>query len=279
MTTQLSITTMHRSTEPQPTLRLEYAPHGLMGLLTPQANTTAEAEFGLLCPRGVGMVTARLTSARPGMVDRLLEYIRGLDDVLDRFGNAPIGAYAFACTGASYYVGVLAEDALISRVEASRGVRLVTAACAVRDALVALNARRIGLVSPYSSDMTEASRGYWEARGFEVVRVAALIQPEAAFHPIYTMSGAAAEEALASLDTPDTASSGLDAVVMLGTGLPSLGSILARPRIGQVPVLSCMLALAWRTSLILHGRDPDAASLLDWIGGGDWGPRYRERMG
>jgi hypothetical protein len=39
---------------------LEYAKHGLVGLLVPPANTTVEAEAALLLPPGIGWITARL---------------------------------------------------------------------------------------------------------------------------------------------------------------------------------------------------------------------------
>jgi hypothetical protein len=41
--------------------------------------------------------------------------------------------------------------------------------------------------------------------------------------------------------------------------------------------MSCMLCLAWRSVLALDGEAPSAASLLQWIGGADWGPRLAAR--
>ena len=46
-------------------MSLEYAPRGLVGMLTPQANTTVEPEFNLLWPPGVAMINARLISDKP----------------------------------------------------------------------------------------------------------------------------------------------------------------------------------------------------------------------
>jgi hypothetical protein len=69
-----------------------------------------------------------------------------------------------------------------------------------------------------------------------------------------------------------------DAVVMLGTGMPSLRAILASPRVGGAPVFSCTLALAWRCALAAEGADGSAASLLEWIGGAHWKRRLQERL-
>ena len=45
-------------------LNLEYAPQGLMGVLTPQANTTVEPEMQILLPPGFAYINARLTSPK-----------------------------------------------------------------------------------------------------------------------------------------------------------------------------------------------------------------------
>ena len=167
---------------------VEYAPRGLLGVLTPQANTTVEPEFAALLPPGVGMLNARMTSGKATIVARLLDYLASLDDWAAQFANAPVGAVAFACTGASYFAGVAAEEAAVARISAARGVPFLTAGHAMRDAFHALGARRIGLVSPYPQDLTEAAVAYFTALGFEVARVAGSEQRDGVFHPIYAMT-------------------------------------------------------------------------------------------
>ena len=49
-------------------MSLEYAPRGLVGMLTPQANTTVEPEFNMLWPPGVAMINARLMSDKASMI-------------------------------------------------------------------------------------------------------------------------------------------------------------------------------------------------------------------
>ena len=101
-------------------MSLAYARKGLLGVLTPQANTTVEPEFSLLLPPATAMLTARLVSARPSLNDRLRDYVAGLDATCAQFANAPLGAIAFACTGSSYLVGPEAEDAAVARLSISR---------------------------------------------------------------------------------------------------------------------------------------------------------------
>jgi maleate cis-trans isomerase len=260
-------------------MSLEYAPRGLVGLLVPQANTTVEAEFGILMPPGIAAIAARLTSPHAGIADRMRDYIASLDATIAQFADAPLGALALAVTGASYYTGAAEEDEAVARLEDRLGVPVVTAARAVRDSLLALGARRIGLVSPYPPDVTAASAAYWTARGFAVARIAETTPPAGAFHPIYALGSDAAVAALDSLDA-----AGLDAVVMLGTGMPTLRAILARPALGAAPVTSSMLSLAWRVAEALaRGRTagappPPAESLRPWIAGEGWRARLAARL-
>jgi maleate cis-trans isomerase len=253
-------------------MAVEYAPRGLLGVLTPQANTTVEPELCALLPPGTAMLNARMTSAKPTIVARLLDYLASLDAWSDQFANAPIGAVAFACTGASYFAGVAEEEEAVARITAARGVPFVTAGHAVRDAFAALGARRIGLVSPYPQDLTDAGIAYFTALGFEVVRVSGSVLQDGVFHPIYAMSGEGAHQALLALDP-----TGLDAIAMLGTGMPTLLPISRTPFHGGVPVLSCMLALAWRSQCALDGASPGRDTLLAWVRGEGWAARYVAR--
>jgi len=247
---------------------LAYAPRGLIGVLTPQGNTTGEPEFAILCPPGYGMITARLTCPAPAMTDRLAAYFAEAERHLAQFAGAPLAAYAFACTGSSYLVGAEAEAALSAKVEAKTGRPFIAAASAIADALRTLEARRIGLVSPYPTELDEASVAYWTACGFEVAEIAKLAGAPGAAHPIYGIPGEAATEAVRDLKRRDVA-----AIVLLGTGVPTLGAISAAAAIEGPPVVSSMLALAWRTFAAVEGRAPDRDDLADWVAARCWGAR------
>ncbi len=245
-------------------MRPPYAPRGLLGVLTPQANTTVEPEFALLLPPGMAMLNARMTSGKLTIIERLLDYLEALESHARQFANAPVEAIAFACTGASYFAMPAAEDAAVARIEAATGLPFITTARAVRDALDQLGAKRIGLVSPYPDDLTRAGIAYWQARGYEVAAVSGSVLREGAFHPIYAMDHDGATKALQAINP-----AGLDAIVMLGTGMVTLAAIRATPFHGGVPVLSCMLALAWGSVAALAGPQP----VLPWVEAQGWGDR------
>ena len=254
-------------------MAVEYGWRGLVGTLTPQANTTVEPEFAVLFPPGVATINARMVSGAPDMEARLQDYFDTLPTAADQFANAPLDVIAVACTGASYLVGAAREQELVAALSARSGVPVVTSGRAVVDALAALGARRVAFVSPYPRRLTEASLGYWASFGIAAARVVAVGAAAGAFHPIYAMAANDAQTALAGLDDVP----GLQAVVMLGTGMPTLQPILDHPRAGGAPVLSCMLATAWRAVLAIDGAAPTRDNMLAWIDHPEWAARLHAR--
>ncbi len=252
-------------------MSIEYAPLGFVGLLTPQANTVVESECAILFPPGVGQLAARLTSPRATIEERLVDYFETLETTTRQFAGVPLRALGFACTGSSYLAGREREDEMLRRLSKQAGCHVTSSARSVVDALRAIDARHIALVSPYPEPLTRHSVGYWRSRDLVVDAVVAIASDASGKHPVYSLGSDAAVHALDSLQGR------FDAVVLLGTGLPTLRAILARPRIGEAPLISCTFALAWRCFHALQGTEPSAASLLDWIAGHGWRDRYRHR--
>jgi maleate isomerase len=254
-------------------MSIEYAPRGLIGVLTPQANTTVEPELAILLPPGVAAISARLLSKKATIEERLVEFFEALDDTIAQFADAPINAIAVACTGSSYLVGTERERQALQRLEQRLNIPVLTAAIAVVDALRSIDARKIGLVSPYPPELTQSSIGYWQRQGFAISAVASVESVESSFHPIYSI---ASGRALSALDRVD--GSECDAIVMLGTGMPTLRPIRERSHLGRAPVLSSNLCLAWRTVTALDHAKPSGEVLLRWVDGVDWGNRLGDRV-
>ena len=252
-------------------MTVEYASKGLVGVLTPQANTTVEPEYAILMPRDTAWINARMLSRHKTIEERLVDYWGRAPEFARQFANAPVGSLAFACTGTSYLVGKEAEDRVLAQVtQESGGIPAISAATAVVHALNALGARRIGLVSPYEGALDAACTPYWESRGFEIAAKTNASGATLDFHPIYSLPSGSAQHALDEIDAE-----GLDAIVMLGTGMPTLAPIARTPFKGRAPVLSCMFCIIWLSLALAAGRKPDADDLLAWVRG-DW---WRERMG
>ena len=249
-------------------MSLVYAPNGLIGVLTPQANTTVKPELQLLCPPGVALLSARMSSQAPELRQRLLDYYEQLPNWISQFANAPLGAVASACTGSSYLIGAQAEDLLFGRLTDQIGKPLTNSALAVVAAMMALNARGLALVSPYPAWLTALSQAYWQSRGLQVTQVVQLSTDAGAFHPIYALGGQAAVQGLAEIDTTRC-----DAILLLGTGTPTLPALAQHPYTPDgKPVLSCNLVLLWHALELMQGHAdaPRAQRLSDMLQDARW---------
>ena len=154
--------------------------------------------------------------------------------------------------------GISLDDEITMGLHAVRRLKAATG-CNLADC------RGIALVSPYNSALDRESAGYWTSRGFEVVAEASAWRESSAFHPIYSLSAAAADTALAELEGLD-----VDVVLMLGTGMPTLRAIAGRPLVGTAPVLSCMLCVAWRAVSLIDPAQATPEALMDWVHARHW---------
>ena len=226
-----------------------------VGITTPQANTTVEPEMQVLLDGTV--LTARLTSGISDSRARLIDYFDRLDATHRQFDVAPLAAAGFACTGSCYLVGRANEERRLAAAAQAAGYPVLSAAQSIRMALKELGVHRLALLSPYPKWLSDAGQQYWRNEGFALTAVACLPAELLDTRNIYKLTTPCVQEVLARLDT-----SGADAVLLSGTGMPTLRS-LAQNRSG-VPMLSSNLCLAWALTRIATPATP-GASLRWWL--------------
>ena len=222
----------------------DYGQAGLIGIGTPQANPTVEAELRILLEPRIAITTLRLTSASEDPLQRLRDYLERLGDSLTQYDTLRPAAFGFACTGSSYLAGRKGEARMTEKLQADFGYPIVTAAAAIAHVLNSLGARRIAIASPYPPSLTEAAHAYWSASGFQV---AALHRIETGSHDtrsIYRLSSEDARAAVAPLGEAR-----VDAILLSGTGLPSL-PLIAESWNGP-PLLSSNFCLAERLCAVI----------------------------
>lgn len=225
----------------------EYASRGLLGVGTPQANPTVEAELLALRPSGVGLVSTRLVCLDEQPKTRLLAYLTELETTLQRYDSLRLDAFGFACTGSTYLYGYAAERELVARLEERFSFPIITAAAAIEARLKQLGADNLALIAPYPDWLFNPGIEYWRGRGFNVRVSGQARLPGSDLHQIYELGSHQALAVLRGLDL-----TGVDAVLFSGTGMPSLRAILAATADTGLPALSSNLCLA--------------ASLFDTIG-------------
>lgn len=226
-----------------------------LGVLVPAGNPTIEPELYRMAPRGLTIHFARLDTlaGEPGGVDgmerRTLGYLESLPSATRSLTAVRPDAVVLAHTAVSYLTGFAGEPALLARLRELAGTPAFTAAGAIQAALHHLGARRLALATPYPASISAAGRSFWEAAGFTIVAHQRLDTAN-----IYDETEERAWELGRTADTPEA-----DALLISGTGLPTVGIVERLEKDLGKPVVTSQTATLWH-ALQLLGLDVRVSS-------------------
>jgi maleate cis-trans isomerase len=164
-------------------------------------------------------------------------------------GSARVEVICLAQTSASLFDDDY--DAVTKRrMTEGAGVPSLTSAEAIGQAVQALGARRIALVSPYSQEVSGRAQQYFERRyGLEVVAMEGFGATDS--YAISALSADNATEAFARLDRPE-----VDILVVPGGNFPTMHCIAEWERQFHKPVITTNQAALWAVMGVMHINTP-----------------------
>jgi len=227
---------------------------GRIGVLLPPGNPTVEPELSAMVPAGVTLHFGRLETPpsvgkageHAGMEERVRAYREGLAGPTAALSQVRPAVVLLAHTASSYALGYGNEQALVDRIASLAGAPALLAAQAVLAALRHLGVKRLALGTPYPESISRQGKAYWEAAGFEIAGYHRLENVT----DIYAENEERAYELARRADAPEA-----DAVLLSGTGLPTVAVLETLERDLGKPVLSSNQASLWQALRMARVRE------------------------
>ncbi|QOZ10477.1 aspartate/glutamate racemase family protein [Bradyrhizobium sp. CCBAU 51765] len=228
-----------------------------LGMITPSSNSVLEPVTSAMLADAAG-VTAHFSRFRVTEIALDAAALNQFDasvmlPAAELLADAKVDAIAWNGTSASW-LGIGRDRNLCEAIAARTGIPATTSTLACIDAARALDARHVGLVSPYTDDVQQRIVDVWAGEG---------VAPHAERHLGLRDNFSFGEVAPATIAEMirAVAAEGADAIVILCTNLDGAALAATLERKLDIAVLDSVAVTLWR-SLGLAGGDIGA--LAQW---------------
>ena len=218
------------------------------GVLIPSTNTTGEIEYSRLLSESWQAHYARLATSSVNRTPFSPPRDEDVDYQAKMLGNARVEIVFLLQTSASLFADGYCADAC-RRISAAAGVPAFTSAMAIGEAMQALGTKRIALVSPYSPEVNERARHYYESKhGLSVVALEGFAATDS--YAIGQLGPENARDAFRRIDRPE-----IEAFVVPGGNFPTMAHIPEWERELGKPVVTTNQAAFWGVLQRLGARE------------------------
>ncbi len=205
-----------------------------LGFIVPSWNTVMEYETVRMAPPGVSLHFARIPHTSDAE-EVLVKMIDEAPHVAETLAHANVDAICFGCTGGSF-VRPDSDRRITERIREHTGIPATTTSAALVEALKAVGARRVAIVSPYPVWLNERLAGLLKGNGLEVLAARGLGDDRPAKYPPQKAAELAREANLAEAE----------AVFISCTNFRSLEVIDALEAELGKPVISSNTSAFWK---------------------------------
>ena len=223
---------------------------GHFGALIPSTNTTVEIEYSHLLPAAVCQAHyGRLMSSNHGASPFASPLDEDVAYQAKLLGTARVEIIGLIQTSACLFADDYDETTCARITENSGGIPAITSAMAIGEALRALGARHIALVSPYSEEVNARARDYFESKhGLKIAALEGFAAKDS--YMIGQLGPENARDAFRRIDRPE-----IDAFVVPGGNFPTMMSIPAWEREFKKPVVTTNQAALWAMLRRIGNKD------------------------
>lgn len=237
-----------------------------LGMLTPSSNTVLEpvTVAMLSCLPEVTAHFSRFKVTEIALSDEALGQFddTGILQAAELLAHAKVNVIAWNGTSASW-LGFERDERLCERITAATGIPACTSVLAFREIFEHTGVRRVGLVTPYRSDVQAKIMANWAASGF-------VCTAERHRGLQDNFSFAEVTEAEIADMVRDVAREGCDAAAIVCTNMRGAAVAAALERELGLPVYDSIATTVWK-SLQVAGLDPSRLP--------DWGSLFGEAAG
>ena len=231
-----------------------------IGMLTPSSNMVLEPALAVLAAGmpGLGIHISRFRVTEISLSPTGLDQFAAdpMVAAAELLADAEVDAIAWNGTSASW-LGFSRDEDLCRRITAATGVPATSASLAFREACRVLGIARIGLVTPYTTDVQDRIRSTWAEAGLPCTAERHLgLSHNFAFAEVSEQTISALVRAVAA--------EGCDAAAIVCTNLRGTAIAPALERELGMPVLDSVAVTLW-SALRLIGADPGALASLGRI--------------
>ena len=228
------------------------------GVLIPATNTTAEFEYTRHLPPDWQAHYARVATSSVNRTPFSPPRDEDVDYQAKLLGTARVEIVFLLQTSASLFADDYDAD-VTARISAAAGVPAFTSAMAIGEAMQALGARRVALVSPYSEEVNARARHYFEGKhGLKIAALEGFAAKDS--YMIGKLGPENARDAFLRINRPE-----IEAFIVPGGNFPTMQSIPAWEREFNSPVITTNQAALWAMMRALGSNDrlPGLGKLLE----------------